>query len=237
MSLMEVFRIWRQRWRLTASVLLIALAGSGIAIVKVPRTYQAACTVVLVPSQRASNALGDGNPYLSFTASLSTTAAAVAVELTAPATERSLAARGFSERYTAVAESTISQTVASGSVLPGPFIAVTVSGSSEELVERTLQGVTSTIGSTVSAMQSGISRSRRISVSTLSVTTRPAVSVSAAARSLVLTVGLLLVLALGAPLIVDAQVRRLRQRGFVLRRTRRQVAASSLAANTGGHPT
>jgi hypothetical protein len=237
MSLMEVLRIWRRRWLLTAAALLIALAGCGFAIVRIPRTYQAECTVVLVPSVRASNALGDGNPYLSFTASLSTTAAVAAVELTAPATERSLAARGFGEPYTAVAESTASQTVASGSVLPGPFIAVTVSGSSRQLVERTLRGVTSAIGSTVSAMQSGISRSRRISVSTLSVTAQPTVSVSAAARSLVLTVGLLLILALGAPLIADAQLRRWRQRRSAHRRSPAEPAARPLARKVGGHPT
>jgi hypothetical protein len=240
MNLMEVLRIWRRHWLLTAAALLVALTGCGIAIVKIPKTYQAESTVVLIPSQRASNTLGDGNPYLSFTASLATTAAVAAAELTAPAAERSLAARGFDEPFTAVAESTAAQTVASGSVLPGPFIAVTVTGRSPELVESTLRGVTSGIGATMSAMQSGISRSRRISVSVLSATAWPTVSVSAEARSLVLTVGLLLVLALGTPLVADAQLRRWRrwrQRDSAQHRSPAQPAAGPLARKIGGRPT
>ena len=77
-----------------------------------------------MPSARAAKALGEGNPYLSFSASLSTAADVVATEVAAPQTERDLASQGFGAQYTAVSESTTGQALASGSVLPGPFVAV-----------------------------------------------------------------------------------------------------------------
>lgn len=212
MNLVKMFSIWRKRWILTSLALLVAFAACGYAAVKLPRTYQANSTVVLVPSARASKALGEGNPYLSFSNSLSTTADVVATEVAAPQTEHELAAQGFGAQYTAVSESTTGQAVASGSVLPGPFVAVTVTGRSRSSVEHTLYGVTAAIGKQLSGMQSGMSRNNRISVSTIAYTPRANLSVSMTARSLVLIVGLLTVWALCIPLIVDAQIARRRLR-------------------------
>jgi hypothetical protein len=223
MNLVEMLRIWRGRRILTALALLVALVGCALAVTHLPRTYQAKCTVILVPSPRASRALGEGNPYLSFTESLSTAADVMATELTAPATVRLLAARGFTESYTAVPESTTTQTVAaSGSVLPGPFVLVTVNGGSPRAVEHTLYGVTAMIRSTVRAMQAGLSRNNRIVVSILSFSPQAALSVSLTARSMGLVIGLLIVLALAAPLLVDAQIAR--------RRRRRDLAAGRIPA-------
>jgi hypothetical protein len=233
MDLMEWLRIWRKRCILTTSVLLAALLCCCIAIVEKPRTYKAESTVVLVPSPKASNMLGQGNPYLSFTNSMGTTADVVALELTSPRTEQGLAARGFSQPYSAVAESTSSQTVASGSVLPGPFIAIAVSGASQELVEHTLHGVTNAIPATLAAMQVGIPRSKRISVSTLYVTPKPTLSISAVVRSLVLIVGLLLILALSTPLVVDAQIRRRAHRRATRRLIQTRHAVRALSHRAG----
>ncbi len=228
MNLAEMLRIWRRRRILTALVLLVALGGCTLALTQLPRTYQAKCTVILVPSPRASRALGEGNPYLSFTQSLSTAADVMATELTAPATERLLAARGFTESYTAVPESTTTQTVAAGgSVLPGPFVLVTVNGSNSRTVEHTLYGVTAMIRSTVRGMQVGMSRKNRIVVSILSFSPQAALSVSLTARSMGLVIGLLIVLALAAPLLVDAQiVRQRRRRAAVAGRIPAQQAAA-----------
>jgi hypothetical protein len=225
MNLAEMLRIWRRRRILTALALLAALAGCALAVTHLPRAYQAKCTVILVPSPRASRALGEGNPYLSFTESLSTAADVMATELTAPATVRLLAARGFTESYTAVPESTTTQTVAaSGSVLPGPFVLVTVNGSNPQAVERTLYGVTAMIRSTVRAMQAGLSRNNRIVVSILSFSPQAALSVSLTARSMGLVIGLLIVLALAAPLLVDAQIARRRRRRDMAGRIPAQAA-------------
>jgi hypothetical protein len=212
MNLMGIFRIWRKRWILTVFVLLVALATSGITVSHFPRTYRAESTVVLIPSRKASNVLGDGNPYLSFSNSLNTAAEILATELTAPPARRDLVARGLSEPYTVVSESTTSQTAASGSVLPGPFVLITVTGSNKISVERTLYGVQGAVRGTVTAMQAGLPRTKKVMVSTLSTSPQATLNVSTTARALVLIVGLLIVLALTAPLIVDAQVARRRAR-------------------------
>jgi capsular polysaccharide biosynthesis protein len=222
MNLTEVFRIWRKRWILTTLILLAALLASALAVLQLPRDYQAQSTAVLVPSLKASKALGNGNPYLSFTSSLATTADVVAAQVMGPATERSLAAKGFDEPYTVVSESTISQTVSSGSVLPGPFVVITVSGGNPQSVERTLYGVTAAIRATMRTIQAGLSRKNRISVSTLSFSPQAALSLSTTARSIVLTVGLIIAFALVMPLIVDGQIAR--------RRMRRGVAAPHIPA-------
>lgn len=212
MNVMKMLSIWRKRWILTALVILVAFAASGFAAVKLPRTYQADSTVVLVPSARAAKALGEGNPYLSFNASLSTAADVIATEVAAPQTEQDLASKGFGAQYAVVSESTTGQAVASSSVLPGPFVAVYVTGTNRNSVEHTLYGVTAAIRSEVSAMQSGMTRNNRISVSTISYAPRASLSMSMTARSLVLIVGLLTIGALCIPLIVDAQVARRRLR-------------------------
>lgn len=231
MNLVKMFGIWRKRWILTSLALLVALAGCGYATSKLPRTYQANSTVVLVPSTRASKALGEGNPYLSFSDSLSTTADVVATEVTAPRAVQELAAQGFGAQYTAVSESTTGQAVASGSVLPGPFIAVTVTGRNRSSVEHTLDGVTGAIGKQLSTMQSGMSRNNRISVSTIAYSPRASLSVSMTARSLVLIVGVLIICALCIPLIVDAQIARRR-----LRRAAKLVPRPYSVSSERGEP-
>jgi hypothetical protein len=210
MNALDLLRIWRRRWILTTLAVLVALGGCGLAATALPRAYQADSTIVLVPSTEAAKALGAGNPYLSFTNSISTAADIMAAELTTPATERDLAAAGFTESYTAVAETTLTQATASGSVLPGPFVVITVAGRDPESVQRTLSAVTAQAGKTMLAMQPGLSRKSRIAVSVLSRASHATLSVSATARSLVLIVGLLLIAALTVPVLVDAQATRRR---------------------------
>ena len=236
MNLMEIFHIWRKRWILTGFALLLAAAVSGFAAVHLPRTYRAESTDLLVPSRKAASVLGDGNPYLSFSNSLNTTAEVLATELAAPPARHALLAMGFSEPYTAVSESTTSQTVASGVVLPGPFLLVTVTGSDQRLVEQTLRGVQGVVRSTVTAMQTGISRDKKLTVSTLSVSPQATLNVSTTARSLALIIGLLVVLALGTPLLVDAQVARRRFRRDVeedAARDRSPSHAGTLVTSSG----
>jgi hypothetical protein len=225
MNLMEIIRIWRKRWLLTGFVLLLAVAASGVAAMHLPRTYRAESTVLLLPSRKAASVLGDGNPYLSFSGSLNTAAEVLATELTAPPTTQALAARGFSEPYTAVSESTTSQTAASGVVLPGPFVLITVTGGNQRLVEQTLYGVQGAVRSTVTAMQAGISREKKVTISTLSTSPQATLNVSTTARSLVLIIGLLVVMALGTPLLVDAQATR--------RRIRRDAGPARSRARAG----
>jgi capsular polysaccharide biosynthesis protein len=225
MNVLDLIRIWQRRWILTTLALLVALGGCGLTAKTLPRTYQASSTIVLVPSTKAAKALGQGNPYLSFTNSISTAADIVAGELTTPAIERGLAAAGFTEPYTAVAETTLTQAAASGSVLPGPFIVITVTGGDPESVQRTLSGVTAQAGKTMLAMQADMPRGSRIAVSVLSRAPHAKLSVSAVARSLVLIVGLLLIVALTIPVLVDA--------GYARRRGRRRTTSPRIPAQPG----
>src|SRR5216684_3346542 len=152
MYLSESFRIWRKRRYLTAALLVLALAGSGAALSTLPRTYQANSSVILLASRTAASPYG-GNPYLSFSPSLTLAADAVSRELMGPGTVLSLAARGFSASYTvALAPYT---TTTTGSVL-----LVTVSGSDKTNVERTLSAVTRGISVKLAQLQGKVTRRR-----------------------------------------------------------------------------
>jgi hypothetical protein len=204
MYLSESFRIWRKRRYLTAALLAAALAGSGAAVTTLPRTYQANSSVILLASRTAASPYG-GNPYLSFSPSLTLAADAVSRELMGPGIVLSLAARGFSASYTvALAPYT---TTTTGSVL-----LVTVSGSDKITVERTLSAVTRDIGVKLAQLQGKVIPSSRIRAATLSFAPKATLSVSQTGRSLVPVVALGLLLALGIPIIVDAQITRRRLR-------------------------
>jgi hypothetical protein len=205
MYLSESFRIWRKRRYLTAALLVLALAGSAAALSTLPRTYQANSSVILLASRTAASPYG-GNPYLSFSPSLTLAADAVSRELMGPGAVLSLAARGFSASYTvALAPYT---TTTTGSVL-----LVTVSGRDKTNVERTLSAVTRGISVKLAQLQGKVTRYNRIRAATLSFAPKATLSVSQTARSLVPVIALGLLLALGIPIIVDGQItrRRLRQ--------------------------
>ena len=198
MSRMYSLIVGRRRWILTVMLLLLTVGGARVALVKLPRTYQSASSVVLLASRAASKPNG-GNPYLSFSSSLSLTADVVSRELMAPTTVSYLTARGFSAAYTvALAPTSIST---SGSVL-----LVTVTGTDKAGVERTLHGVTNEISARLAKLQAGDSAYHQIRALTVSLTRQAALSVSQTARPVVLVIGLGLVLSFGIPWIIEAQV-------------------------------
>ena len=106
--------IWRGRWILTGGLLLLTLLGVGIAMIFLPRTYQATASVILLDSPSNSEATG-GNPYLNFNASLTLTADAVSRQVMDPQTASSLASHGFLGSYTV--EMPTYSTSTAGSVL------------------------------------------------------------------------------------------------------------------------
>ena len=158
MNLLDAFRVWRRRWILTGLLLVLAVAGTAGAAMKLPRTYQAMSTVVLLPSVSASQPNG-GNPYLSFTGSLPLTADVIAYQMMSPSSVQDLAMRGYGETYA----------VAPATNTTGPVLQTTVTGSNKNAVEHTLSGVTAKIGTQLSDLQRGITSRNQISVVTLSV--------------------------------------------------------------------
>ena len=146
---MGTFYIWKKRWILTSSLVFLALISASATTLKLPRSYEASSTVVLLASRGSSKATAGGNPYLNFSDTLSTTATVISSELTDLRTVTALKTQGFPESYQVVSQSTLSNS----SLLPAPFLIVTVTGSRKVSVERTLDGVTNEIGIALNELQ------------------------------------------------------------------------------------
>jgi len=206
MDLRQAVHIWRARWRLTSVLLILALVGAAGAGAETPRYYQSTSSVVLLASPAASTPNG-GNPFLSFSPSLTLTADAVSRELMSPGTVGQLAARGFTAPYTVVLPSYTTSTT-------GSVLLVTVTGSDAAGVQRTLEAVTARIGTQLAQLQQGVPAHGQVHADTLSFTPQAMLSISQTARPLVVVGVLLLVLSLGTPIVVDGLVtrRRLRDR-------------------------
>ena len=206
MDLRQVIRIWRARWILTSVLLVLAMAGAASAAAKMPRYYQSASSVVLLASRVAARQNG-GNPFLSFSPSLTLTADAVSRTLMAPGTVRQLAARGFTASYTVALPPYTTSTT-------GSVLLVTVTGPGAAAVQRTLQAVTAQIGPQLAQLQLGVPARGQVRAVTLSFTPQATLSISQTARPLVVVGALLLVICLGTPIVVDglATRRQLRDR-------------------------
>jgi hypothetical protein len=222
---MAVLSIWRRRWLLTSFLLVLALLSIVAVAVKLPRVYQTQAVLVLLPSHKAADQVGSGNPYLSFSASLSTAAAVVSNAVEGPGEVSSLKSRGFDQSFTVTSESTLSQSSASGATLPGPFIAVVVTGEHKARVESTLTGVVAEVSTMLKIIQSGIPVKGQISALSLSIDQTPSPSISKTARLIVAIAIPLLLFALGIPAAVDALRVRSRRR-----REARDASASTTPA-------
>jgi hypothetical protein len=202
-------------------LLILAIVGAAGAAAKIPRSYQSTSTVLLLAS-RAASASNGGNPFLSFSPSLTLTADAVSRELMAPGTVRQLAAQGFTASY-AVGLPTYT-TSTTGSVLT-----VTVTGPHAVKVERTLRAVTAQIGTQLAQLQHGVPARSQVDADTLSITPQATLSVSETARPLVVVGAVLLVICFGIPIIVDGLLTR-RQ----LRNRSRGVRSRRVSERTSG---
>jgi predicted amino acid-binding ACT domain protein len=198
----EVIRIWRHRAVLTAGLVIAALLGCAAALAWFPATYQSQASVVLLASKSASKLTG-GNPYLSFTPSLSLAADVVSRALLAPATTAQLGSRGFTDTYTVTPPSYTTSTT-------GSVLIITVTGTDQPGVEATMRAVIGQVRTALSQIQVGLPRRERITVATLASSPKATLAVSATARPIVLTLVLGLLVALSVPVIVDGMIRRRR---------------------------
>ena len=205
MDLRQAVGIWRARWILTSVLLILAMAGAAAAAAKSPRYYQSASSVVLLASRVASTQNG-GNPFLSFSPSLTLTADAVTRTLMAPGTVRQLAGQGFTASYTVAPPPYTTSTT-------GSVLLVTVTGTDAAGVQRTLRAVTAQIGPQLAQLQLGVPARGQVRAVTLSVTPQAALSISQTARPLVVVGALLLVICLGTPIVVDGLATRRQLRG------------------------
>jgi hypothetical protein len=213
MDFNKSLHIWRRWWIVTIMLLLLALVGIS-AMLTGMRTYQSSSSVVLLASRSAARPNG-GNPYLSFSPSLTLTADAVSREVMAPGTLQELTAQGFLPSYTvALAPYTTNTT--------GSVLLVTVTGKDMIAVERTLHAVTSEVSAKLLQLQSQnrVKPHDRVRAATLSYTPQATLSVSQTARPVVAAAALGLLLALGFPVVADGAFarRRLRRKAAVLPR-------------------
>ncbi len=202
MGLRKAVHIWRARWILTSVLCILAMAGAAGAVAKMPRYYQSASSVVLLAPGAASVQSG-GNPFLSFSPSLTLTADAVSRELMAPVTVSQLAAQGFTASYTVVPPTYTTSTT-------GSVLLVTVTGTGR--VESTLQAVTAQINTQLAHLQRGVPARNWVHADTLSFTPRATLNISQTARPLVVMCALLLVVCLGTPIVLDGLITRRRLR-------------------------
>ncbi|MEE4544755.1 chain length determinant protein [Streptomyces sp. V4-01] len=95
MDLAEIVRIMRRRWYVLLPGLLLTVALTAGAYVKVPVTYKSQSTVVLLNSQKATVAF-NGNPFLSTQLSLNGMADSLARNLNSDAAIAHLRSEGVS---------------------------------------------------------------------------------------------------------------------------------------------
>jgi hypothetical protein len=206
MDLMESFRILRRHWIMTSALLVLTLAGTAAAAIKLPWTYQSTATMVLLNSKSGSATTGN-NPYLAFDNSLSQAAEVVSLEVTDPRTAQVLQAHGYPNTYQ----------VGISSVTGGPVLETTVTGSNKSTVEHTLYGVMQAINTKLHDLQTGITPRNLITAEIVSVAPHASRSVSKKAKPLVVVLFLGLVLTFAIPQIVDGMT--------AGKRSRREVAA------------
>jgi len=177
--------LWRRKG-LTLALLILTLLSVVGAWVILPWRYTASSTETLLNSQQSSEALGDGNPYLSFDSAMVDMANFLAMKLTNDANTQALQQNGYIASFQA-------QVLSDGSGNEEPFIQISVSGSSRETVAQTLQGVTASLSTLLMQVQAGVPADDRLSLQTIAETA-PAHSMSAKVKPIVglLAVGLIL---------------------------------------------
>jgi len=219
MDFSETIQIWRRRRALTATLLILALASIAAAMAGLPRHYQSQASVVLLASRSTAKLTG-GNPYLSFSPSLTLTADAVSREMMAPGAMQHLAASGATASYTVALPAYTTATT-------GSVLVISVTGTDPALVQSTLRAVTAEVGQALAQIQGAVRPQDAIQVATLSSDPQATVDVSLTARPLVVVAALGLLFALGLPLLVDSRLSR--------RQTRHGAPLSDRAADRFGH--
>jgi hypothetical protein len=218
----------RMRWILTAALLLLTLIAALVALVELPPSYQSQASIVLLASRAASQPYG-GNPYLSFSPSLTLTADAVSRELMSPSIATHLAATGYPDSYSVdLAQYTTDTT--------GSVLLITVTGTDKAGVDLTLHGVTQEVSTILATLQAGSQPADRIEAVTLSLNTA-SLSLSQLGRLLTVLIGVGLVVSFGIPWIVDARIagQRLRRAAWLAAATPHQADPVAGERRAGQH--
>lgn len=194
---MTLIQTLRSRWRIAAALFALTLVGAVGAFVKLPWTYSASSSVLLLPSQSSAKVVG-GNRYLAFTYTLTQTANVLTYEMSDPRTAQALQAAGYTSGYT----------VENMPAATAPVLLVTVTGSNKAMVEHTLSGVTDKITTELAAGQTGLTDHNVISAQTVAFTLEPTRLSNKKARPLIVVFGVGVLLTLAVPSLVESSARR-----------------------------
>jgi hypothetical protein len=197
----ELLSSLRRRWILVCIFLFITLAGTALAYVKLPWTYQASSSIVFLASKNMAKAF-NGNQYLAFNGALNQTADVVRYEVNDLRTVNYLASRGYSSTYL----------VTDAIDTSGPVLIVTVTGHQPVSVEGTLHGVTNEVNTKLAMLQSGLAPNYKIQDLVITFSPQAIRVKSKKARPLSVIAGLGLILTIAVPTIVDAALLRRRDR-------------------------
>jgi hypothetical protein len=198
----ELMASLRRQWILASVLLALTLAVAAAAYVKLPKTYQSVASVVFLAPKNVAKTYG-GNPYLAFNSTLNQTADVVRYEVNDVQTASSLAAHGYSGTYL----------VADAVDTAGPVLDITVTGHNNTLVEHTLSGVTAEVSTKLQDLQTGLAPANKVTAVVITFAPQATTLSSKKLRPLSVIVGLMVILTIGIPLIVDAvQVKRREKR-------------------------
>ena len=102
MSIRELIRICRRQWITLSLALMISIIAIVGAYVLVPVKYQSQAQMTMLNSEAVTNQMGDlGNPYLSFSQTLSADVDLLTRLLVSDSSARQLTAEGVTDSYTA----------------------------------------------------------------------------------------------------------------------------------------
>jgi hypothetical protein len=201
MDIAASMRALRRRWLLTSFLFLLTLVAAVGVWIKLPGPYQAESMVVIIPSQQSST-LNGNNPYLSFGGSEQIAGDVVLREVAAPPQAAALAAQGDTASYSIVDDPTTA----------GPILDITVTGSSQAVVENTLHGVTTAVQKELATLQSNMNLkpASKMTSQVVSFDPVPKLETTKKARSLIVVLVLGLVLTYAIPQMVDGEISRRR---------------------------
>lgn len=208
MDLSEVLHIWQRRRVLTLTLLILVLVSIVGSLTGLPRAYQSQASVVLLASKSAARLTG-GNPYLSFSPSLTLAADAVSRELTAPDIAQTMAASGATASYSVAMPAYATTTT-------GSVLVLSATGSNPVQVQTTIRAVTAEVSVVLARIQGHVAPRAEIRMAVLSSDPQAVLDVTKTARSLVVVALLALLSALALPVLVDGWLSRRQLRGGAL---------------------
>lgn len=198
MDLAEIFRVMRRRWYILLPGLLLTVGLAVGVAVTVPVTYQSQSTVILLNSEKATEAY-DGNPFLSTQTSLTGMADGLARNLNSDGSVRELKSRGATGTFeTKLADNA-----------QGPLMWLTVTGTDKAAVLSSDKILTAYAKERLKDFQDeqSVGSKAMIRMSTIVPPQNPVAQTKTRLQYMVMAAGLGLVLSLVAVFYVEARRR------------------------------